>query len=195
MHSLIGSYILSRVTTESTIDQILSLLTDGGIDSKTAGMIGSLILPVYKISGGHVCTISTVVCSPKYPMMELAPDIDLSKNVPVSVLTFILAELSITRTSLESNSAAIQPGMNPSVTGRAIINTNAAMTPMRSSISINCRILVLRMVLLSSVLINLTVLKSTFLIRKRLKKWIMTGMLIAVKNQRMNGDKTVTALS
>ena len=51
----------------------------------------------------------------------IATFFERSKKVRSPACTDILAELSNTMTSLESCSAANQPGMNPRVTGWAII--------------------------------------------------------------------------
>ena len=103
----------------------------------------------------------------------------------------MLDELSITSINLDSSSAEIHPGINPLVTGLEIISTNAVINPILNKRRIHFFIFTFLIALFYKLLIKRMVLKSTFLIDRRLKIWIIMGMPIALRNNNEEGDNNV----
>ena len=79
----------------------------------------------------------------------------------------MLEELSITNNSLDSSSAEIHPGINPFVTGLAIMSTRAVIIPILNKRSTHFLNLMLLIALFSRFFIKRIVLKSTFLTVRR----------------------------
>ena len=152
---------------------------------------GSLDRPVKTTFGGQVWAMVIWVSSLNKGTRAMVSFFERSRKVFSPSLTVILAELSMIMTNRASCSAASHPGIKPWVTGWAIIKTKDARARILNNSNSIFWISILRMELVSSCLINRTVLNSTLLIRRRLNRWIRMGILTAPRSQRTDGVKNV----